>query len=125
MSRNKDQGTAWQRELIQRAHKLGYEAWPLAEGGTKDAGDLAIRPPNGDTYIVEAKATQALSPHPTLRKALDKVEQWGENYGFIPAGVAVAWKRLLPTPGGKRRTIRGTRDGVFITTQEWLELIGR
>ena len=85
--RPKDQGPAWETELVRRCHDAGLMAARLPEGGTLDKGDVWVGNP----------------PHDSV---------W--------AYVGLAWKRL--TGAGTRRTPDGVRDGVFITTDTFIDL---
>lgn len=61
MSRQKAQGTGWETELVHRAHDLGVMASRLAEGGSKDEGDVWIVNPPGDTqHTITALAWKRL-----------------------------------------------------------------
>ncbi len=42
MSKNKQQGTAWETSLVRRAEDFGLKARRLAEAGSNDQGDVYI-----------------------------------------------------------------------------------
>ena len=43
MNPQKNQGTAWESEAVKRAQDRGYIARRIAEGGSKDKGDVFIQ----------------------------------------------------------------------------------
>ena len=118
---SKQLGTAWETEIVRVAQAHGLKAWRLAEGGPNDAGDIAIETKDGDVYVCEAKCRTNLNIHETLDKATVKAEN--ADLPFVPAGVAVAWKRLVNT-GGRRRVQAGP-PVVAVELGEWLDLISR
>lgn len=119
---SKQQGTAWETELVAAAKAMGYDAWRLAEGGSGDPGDLVVVTPDGDHYVLEAKNRTALNIHDALGKARGKAAR--ADLPFHVAGTAVAWKRLVRKDGKQRREQAGP-PVVAITVGEWLSLIGR
>lgn len=121
-NRAKQDGTEWETALVRQAEACGYTAWRLAEGGSNDPGDLVIRTPDGDHYIVEAKRRAALNAHDALVKATDKASS--AVLPFAVTGVGVAWKRLVRKDGRQRRVQAGP-PVMLISVEEWLSLIGR
>ena len=49
MSKSKAQGTAWEREFVNRLQDVGLRADRLPEGGSHDRGDVWIGAPPDDT----------------------------------------------------------------------------
>jgi len=100
VNRNKDQGTDWQREVLERCTSAGLKAWTLAEHGSKDQGDICIRV-GGEHVIAEAKCRSNLTVHPAVGLANSKAKH---PSGEFPARFAfIAWKRLVATDGPRRR----------------------
>ena len=122
MSKQRDQGTTWQREIIKAAQAKGYKAYPLAEQGINDPGDICIETPSGDHYIIEAKNRTQLNIHATLDKTTTKAHK--ADVPFAVTGTAVIWKRLVQKDGAKRRVQAGP-PVVAISLDEYLDLIGR
>ena len=118
----KQEGTWWESEIVRLAQARGYKAWRLAEGGTNDPGDVAVETPGGDVYLVEAKNRGNLNIHNALDKAIGKAEK--SDTPFVPAGVAVAWRRLV-RKGDAERRVQAGQPVVAITIDEWFDLIGR
>ncbi len=96
--RPKAAGTRFESAL---ARRLG-DAWRLAEGGGKDAGDLAWRLPSGDHLIVEAKRRETLSVHTALAKAKQKAAQ--ANLPFALLATILVWDRPQLKAGNIRRS---------------------
>lgn len=120
MTRQKQQGTAWETELVARARAAGLTAHRLAEGGSSDLGDVLLETPDGDHYVLEAKATERLALPETLAKAEAKVAKGDPPWPI--AGVAVAWKRYKRNTGAVRRSADVL---VALRLEEYLELIRR
>ena len=97
MGRNKDQGTTRERNVVNRALSRGLFA-RRAENNL-EARDVEIVLDDATTFIVEVKARQALSIHPTLKRV---DELWGDV--GIPA---VSWHRLVKREDAKRRVQAG------------------
>ena len=57
VNKPKRQGTAWEGQVRDRLHTVGIEAKRLAEGGSKDEGDIEFWL-NGEHWIVECKHRQ-------------------------------------------------------------------
>src|SRR5512137_2959765 len=101
MSRNRDQGTHWEQFIVKVAQACGLKAWPLARRGPSDPGDLAIQTPDGDVIVVEARCRQNMSVHRALAEARDQTDK--ADLPFVPLCTVLAWKRLQPTGGERRR----------------------
>jgi hypothetical protein len=117
--RPKDQGTKAETDVVRHCHLHNLQAWRLAEGGIKDAGDVAVKTRDGDHWILEVKHREALSPHQTLRLACNKVEK--ADLPFAVAGTALVWKRSTSRGEGKRRVPQGTV--VVLTLSDFLNLL--
>ena len=100
MSRSKDQGTEWEREVLERCAAAGLRAWRLAEHGQNDQGDLCIQT-GTEHVIVEARCRSNLTVHPAVGQANSKARHPSAEF---PARFAfIAWKRLVSTDGQRRR----------------------
>ena len=122
----KAQGTAFETWLVLRAQLGGRKAWRLAEGGSQDAGDIVIHI-DGPTpafechWLIEAKATANLNPHKALAKAREKAKN--ADLPHSVEGVAVIHKRLTRKDGNTRRTPDGEPIVVYLTLDDFLDLI--
>jgi hypothetical protein len=87
----------------------------LAEGGSKDRGDVRIITSN-EEIVLECKARQALNVTRELAKARAK------NPGGI---TGVLWKRIKPAEGKKVRVPDGERYVVSLTLDDFLYLVER
>ena len=62
MSKSKAQGTAWEREFVNRLQDAGLMADRLPEGGSHDRGDVWIgAPPDSKSFSVVAVAWKRLT----------------------------------------------------------------
>lgn len=95
MNRPKMQGTSWESWLVNRFKSIGLFSQRIAEGGSKDRGDLEIVLANGMTFIVEAKSTQTLNVTRVLNKARIKS---GDGVMTV-----LAWKRLVKLKDGQKK----------------------
>jgi Holliday junction resolvase len=113
MGKNKDQGTAFETELVKTFAANGFDAGRYPEGGANDIGDVWFD--DGDLYmwVVEAKATERLNVTRVLAKAKAKAE--GRKTALI-------WKRLVKGDG-KRRVPDGEKVVVVIDLETFLELL--
>ncbi len=119
MSKSKQQGTAWETAVVDRLTQhgtiSGMHAKRIAEGGSKDEGDVEFYHPGGDRIVVECKATQALNVTRVLGKARAKSS----------ADITVlAWKRLIKT-GKKVRQPDGEKEVVVLTLDDFIYLMTR
>lgn len=110
-TRPKDLGTRFETFVVNQALDAGLIAERLAEGGSKDLGDVRIAT---DVYwIGEVKDRERLNIHQALEKALDKS---GTPDTFV------VWRRMFRKKGNKRRS----QDGpvvVALTLERFLELL--
>ena len=101
VNKPKRQGTAWEGQVRDRLHTVGIEAKRLAEGGSKDEGDIEFWL-NGEHWIVESKRRQNYQGHKGLAAAKRKA------YDYADADrVAVAWKRTILKEGNVKRSADG------------------
>ena len=100
-NKNKQAGTAWERDLEGQAHDHGLKAWRLAEHGQHDLGDLVVVTGDGDHIILEAKCRGALPVHVAVAKARGKARH--PSAAFLPLMAVVVWKRLQTVIGNERR----------------------
>lgn len=120
-SRPKDLGTRLETATVEAARAAGLEAERLAEGGSKDLGDVRIWSYEVDggviypslAYIVECKDRMALNIHEALQKAVAK---GGRR-------TVVKWRRMARKPGNTNRSEVGVPI-VAMTEDLFLELIG-
>jgi hypothetical protein len=117
--RPKDQGTRFETEIARLVSIVG-ESWRLAEGGSGDPGDVALRTDAGDHWVLECKHRQNLPIHEALKKAQQKALY--ADLPFMVDGVAVVWKRTLPNPDGGRRIPQGVV--VVLGMDDFLRLLG-
>lgn len=102
----KAQGTRAETEAVKILKASGLKAWRLAEGGVKDAGDIAFVDGDGDTWIGEVKHRERLAVHDTYARARQKAEK--ADLPYPVAGTVLIWKRSTLTEGALRRTPVGT-----------------
>lgn len=113
-TRPKDLGTRMETRIVRACHDVGLYAERLAEGGSKDRGDVRVITEDDREFIIESKDRQALNIHQALDKALRKA-------GTPRA--AVVWRRMVRRNGNERRI----QDGpvvVAMTLDAFLELLG-
>lgn len=94
MNKPKAQGTAWETELVKLASLYGIPASRIAEGGSRDIGDVR----------------------------LDLGGPLAEGEYGPRLGTALAWKRLVNS-GGSRRTPDGVRDVAVVELELLLSLL--
>ena len=114
MGKSKNQGTAWESEIVRRAQAVGLMAERIAEGGAYDRGDVEIYT-NDDVWTIEAKDRANLNIHKALEKARRK-----SSHRYT---TAVAWKRRVRKDGNVNRTQDG-EPVVAMTLDLFLEVIG-
>ncbi len=89
----------------------------VAEGGSKDIGDIEWIAPDGEHWIGECKATQTLNVTRVLSKARLKSP--------LPDTTVLFWKRLsAKKPGQSRRTPDGEPIVVVMALDTFNLLIG-
>ena len=93
----------------------------LAEGGTTDAGDLAIEDVNADWWIIECRDRERMNAHKVLAKAKAKAARAAEA-GKVPypIGVILQWKRITLKEGNVQRSAEGEPE-LFIMDGETLK----
>jgi hypothetical protein len=119
--RPRDQGTRFESWLVKRFREAGLSAGRLPEGGSRDAGDVIVELPSGDSVIMEAKARANLNPHVALAKARIKAAK--ADLDVLPWLTVLAWKRLTRKEGNVRRTPSGEPVIVSMTFDDFLELL--
>ena len=120
MSKQKKQGTAHESWLVKRQNDFGYRSRRLAEGGTRDEGDVEAWLP--DRWVLEAKARSSLNIQKTLGDARRKAEQAAGE----PVPVAVVWKRLVRVDGLQvRQPVNGERVVISMSLDDFLALLNR
>ena len=133
--RPKDQGTRLETAIVERCKAAGLTARRLAEGGVRDGGDIEVwtnaQGPWGsqvgghrevDCLVIEAKARQQGNVTRWLAKAKKKAAN--ADLPFIPAGVVVWWKRVVPRKGAAVRVADGEREVVVMDVETFLMLLG-
>lgn len=115
MSASKKQGTALETDVVKEARMRGIRAQRIAEGGTRDRGDVELYTHAG-RVIFECKARAALSLHDAWCKARAKADPG--------AVVGVVWKRLVRKGGNQRRTAAGPTL-VAVPLDDYLDLLAR
>jgi len=113
MSKNKQQGTAFETWTRKALNSLGIEARRIAEGGASDEGDVEAQL-NG-RWVIECKATSALNIQQILGKARRKANG---------APVILVWKRLVRVTGKqKRQPVAGEAIVVVLSWDDFVRLI--
>ena len=116
---SKDQGTRRETRTVNDHNRIpGVTAWRLAEGGSNDPGDVAVRLSTGDHVVLECKHRDRLNIHQAVRKARKKVGV--ADLPFVPALVAVVWQRTVRVAGE-----RGVPMGTVVCMDygDWLGLV--
>ena len=90
---NKQRGSAFESALAKYLRERGHDAERLALRGNRDEGDLVLRLPTGDRFVIEAKATARIDLAGWVAQAEAEVKNYGEHRGIMPAGFAVVYKR--------------------------------
>lgn len=119
MSKQKAQGTKHESWLVSRLRDAGYMSKRLAEGGTRDEGDVEVFLHNG-RWVMEAKARSSLN----IQKILGAARAKAEAAAGEPVPVAVVWKRLVRVKGLQvRQPIAGERVVVCMSMDDFISLI--
>lgn len=95
-TRPRDIGTWWESLIVCMAQEQGLRARRLAEGGSKDEGDVEVYDANGTRWVIECRVREQMNAHAALAQAREK----------SPSAV-LAWLRYVRKPGAKRRTRAG------------------
>ena len=114
MSKPKAQGTRHETWIVDKLKAAGIYARRIAEGGSKDIGDVLAATEAGGEWVIEAKATQTLNVTRVLGKARKK------------SGVkntALIWKRLTKSDGNTRRTPDGESVVVVLSFESFVQLL--
>lgn len=111
MSKSKQQGTAYETEIVRMLQSNGLTAERLAEGGLNDLGDVMLR---SFDIVIEAKDRAALNVHETLVKAERKTAGM-----FL---TVLFWKRRTRKNGNTNRTQVG-EPVVVMSAESFLELL--
>ena len=114
MSKPKAQGTRWETQIVERFKAAGIYARRIAEGGSKDIGDVLAATEASGEWVIEAKATQTLNVTRVLGKA--KVKSGVKNTVLI-------WKRLTKSEGNSRRTPDGEPVVVVMSFESFIKLL--
>jgi hypothetical protein len=113
VSKNKQQGTAFETWTRRALNSIGIEARRLAEGGSYDEGDVEAH--IDGRWVIECKARSALNIQETLGKARRKA-------GGAP--VILVWKRLVRVAGKqKRQPVSGESVVVVLGWDDFVKLI--
>lgn len=114
MSKNKQQGTAFETWTRKALNALNIDARRLAEGGSYDEGDVEAGLSSG-RWVIECKATSNLNIQKVLGKARRKAS------GFP---VLLVWKRLVKVRGMKvRQPVEGERIVVVLSWEDFVRLL--
>ena len=114
VNKPKIQGTAFETLTVNKLNEYGFKAKRLAEGGSKDLGDIECE----NTFknilpypkiIFEAKHRANLNVHQTLAKAKEKAG----------GDVVLAWKKTVRKNNSKVRVADGERI-VYIVDEDLL-----
>jgi Holliday junction resolvase len=114
VNKPKIQGTAFETLTVNKLNEHGFKAKRLAEGGSKDLGDIECE----NTFknilpypkiIFEAKHRANLNVHQTLAKAKEKAG----------GDVVLAWKKTVRKNNSKVRVADGERI-VYIVDEDLL-----
>ena len=110
-SRPKDLGTKMESRVVDACQSAGLIAERLAEGGSKDLGDVRLYAE--EEWVLEIKDQMALNVPRSLEKALGK--------SGTP-DTALVYRKMMRKPGNSNRT----QDGpiiVALTLERFLELL--
>ena len=120
VNKPKIQGTRFETYIVNKAKSLGMWSRRLAEGGSKDEGDLEIiptnSPPFGKRFVVEAKHRQNLNIHQTMAKAIEKCPDKDTSI--------VAWKKTVRKNNNKKRSADGVTTVYCMDEETFFNLIG-
>jgi hypothetical protein len=112
-SKQKQQGTAWQRAVRHVMEVRGFKVEVLPEGGVNDEGDLWVPELN---MVIECRTRMQMNIHDATLRAQQKAAM------IRQARVAVAWKRLGLKPGNRKRTQVGVPI-VAMPINQWMDLV--
>jgi hypothetical protein len=111
------QGTAFETWVVKWLQGLGWlQVRRIAEGGSKDTGDVEFRGHYGDPWVIECKATQTLNVTRVLGKARKKSP--------YPRTTILMWKRLTKSKGNTNRTPDGEPVVIVMGLDTFEQLIG-
>lgn len=115
VNKPKIQGTAFETLTVNKLNDYGFKAKRLAEGGSKDKGDIECEVPFSSILpyprvILEAKHRANLNVHQTLAKAKEKA---GDS------DVILAWKKTKRKNNSKVRVADGERV-VYIVDEDFM-----
>jgi len=114
-ARNRGAGKRWEKEIEDGGRASGIDTDRTRDTGTKDQGDLVMRPGGGKFVVIEAKNAK-LEPGPFVEEALIEAAHFAELRGLDPANVH-------PVVFVKRRG-KGFLDSFALTTtREYLRLV--
>ena len=113
VNKPKIQGTAFETLVVNKLNNYGFKARRLAEGGSKDEGDIECEVPFAEILpyprvVLEAKHRANLNVHQTLAKAKEKA---GDS------DVILAWKKTKRKNNSKVRVADGERV-VYIVDED-------
>ncbi len=113
VNKPKIQGTAFETLTVNKLNDYGFKAKRLAEGGSKDEGDIECEVPFTSILpyprvILEAKHRANLNVHQTLAKAKEKAGD---------LDVILAWKKTKRKNNSKVRVADGERT-VYIVDED-------
>lgn len=115
MSKNKQQGTAFETWTRKALNALNIRARRLAEGGSYDEGDVEAHLDGQNRWVIECKARSSLNVQQVLGKARRKA-------GGAP--VILVWKRLVRVPGKQvRQPVDGERIVVCLSWEDFVRLL--
>ena len=112
VNKPKIQGTAFETLTVNKLNDYGFKAKRLAEGGSKDEGDIECEVPFTSILpyprvILEAKHRANLNVHQTLAKSKEKAG----------GDVILAWKKTKRKNNSKVRVADGERV-VYIVDED-------
>jgi hypothetical protein len=115
MSKNKQQGTAFETWTRKALNALDINARRLAEGGSYDEGDVEAHLDGQNRWVIECKARSSLNVQQVLGKARRKA---------AGAPVILVWKRLVRVPGKQvRQPVDGERIVVCLSWEDFVRLL--
>lgn len=109
-NRSKNQGTAFESEIVNAFKAKGLHAQRIAEGGARDIGDVYCADVD---VVIEAKDRANLNVHVSLDKARKKAG------GKV---TVLFWKRRVRVNGNANRTQPGP-PVVVMSVDDFLELM--
>ena len=116
MSKQKQQGTAFETYIVAQLNKRFLRGKRLPELGANDEGDIEFWDTHGKRWVIEAKATQSLNVTRVLGKAREKSR--GDH-------TVLFWKRLTRKGDAARRTPDGEKEVVVMSMRDFLYLVRR